>query len=171
MKKSVRVVLIAAAILLVLAVAVFAAGEAAVPGSEGDPLVTLSYINEVFTGYVKELFHRELTETAETVTASLEDRIAALEEASELTSMGRTFEPVLLTDGETLVCKQGAEVLLRSGGAALTSGEIADTGGAAAPLTGEALAENRMYLVTGAEASLRASGKTELLVRGAYELR
>lgn len=170
MKKSVRVVLIAAAILLILAVAVFAAGEAAVPGSEGDPLVTLSYINEVFTGYVKELFHRELTETAETVTASLEGRIAALEEASEQ-SQGRSFEPVKLGDGKTIVCWQGAEVLLRSGIAALKSGEIADTGGAAAPLTGEALTENRMYLVTGEEASLQASGKTELLVRGAYEVR
>ena len=172
MKKGIRVVLIAAAVLLVLAVAVFAAGEAAVPGSEGDPLVTLSYINEVFTGYVKELFHRELTEKAETMTDSLEGRIAALEEAAaaaESREAGRTFEAVTLAEGKKLSCQPGAEVMLRSGSAKAGSAVLVDTGSAAALESGADLEVNHLYLVT-EEGTISAAGTAELLLRGDYQI-
>ena len=169
MKKTVRVVLIAAAVLIVLAAAVLAAGEAALPGSEGDPLVTLSYINDVFTDYVKELFRNALNEKSRTVTESLESRLSALEDAAGL---GRTFETVTLSDGAVLVCREGAEVMLREGSAAAEAASaLTDLGGGEAPKAGENLGTNRLYLITADSCGIRAKGKTELLVRGEYEIK
>ncbi len=172
MKKTVRVVLIAAAVLIVLAAAVLAAGEAALPGSEGDPLVTLSYINNVFTDYVKELFRNALNEKSRTVTESLESRLSALESAAAANGESRTFEPVTLSDGAVLVCREGAEVLLREGGAAADSASaLLDMGGGEAPAEGASLGTNRLYLITADGCGIRAKGKTELLVRGEYEIK
>ena len=60
MKKTRRFLVIILALVLVAglgAMAVYAAGSA---GTEDDPLVMLSYLTEVFTAKVTDLFHADL---------------------------------------------------------------------------------------------------------------
>jgi len=61
MKKTLRIVIILLAAALALGAAALAVDvSSAAAGTEEDPLVTLSYLNQVFTTRVTELFHQEL---------------------------------------------------------------------------------------------------------------
>ena len=177
MKKSVRVVLTAAAALLVLAAAVFAAGEYSGPaGSENDPLVTLSYINDVFTPEVQRYFREELQSQADSLRDSLEPRIEALEDACEAAGgvgTGLAFRKITLNSGSELSCRAGTELLLREGSAYATAWEepgLLDTSGGADLDWGEYLEQGHMYLVSADGNGICADGSITVLVRGDYEI-
>ena len=177
MKKSVRVVLTAAAALLVLAAAVLAAGEYSGPaGSENDPLVTMSYINDVFTPSMQSFFHREMTEQTALLRDPLEERIAALEatcENAENADAGMSFREIRLDSGSELICGAGTELMLRSGNAFVLVKEtagLADTSGGAEPVCGGAIEKNHMYLVTKDGCGICANGGASVLLRGSYEI-
>lgn len=177
MKKNVRVVLTAAASLLVLAAAVFAAGEYSGPaGSENDPLVTMSYINDIFTVEVQKYFRQELQAQTDSLRDSLESRIEALEEACEAAGgadVGLTFQEVTLSSGNELICKAGTELLLRSGSAYVVAREtpgLLDTSGETNPGRGEYIEKNHLYLAASDGHGICADGSATVLVRGDYEI-
>ena len=177
MKMRVRVVLITAAALLALGAAVFAAGEYSGPaGSENDPLVTLSYINDVFTGEVQSFYRKELQSQTDSLRDSLESRVEALEEACEAAGgaeAGLTFEELAIPSGSELICSAGTEVLLRSGSAYVVAREapgLLDTSGGADLNKGEYLRKNHMYMVAGDDEGICADGSITVLVRGDYKI-
>lgn len=81
----------------------------------------------------------------------------------------QTFVLVTLASGETLECKTGCEMILRTGGAACVgglldipaSGELAD---------GAALEANTLYMAGSDGKGLTATLNTTLLVRGGYTI-
>ena len=81
MKKTIRIVLIALAAALLLGIAALAVDAATSAGSEDDPLVTLSYINDVFVPYVTSLFREDLEEKEAALQEALEERVSSLEGA------------------------------------------------------------------------------------------
>ena len=177
MKKRLRVVLTAVAALLALAAAVFAAGDySGAPGSENDPLVTMSYINNVFSREVQSFFKKELESQKDALAESLEPRVAALEEACEAAGgaeAGLTFQEVLLKSGSELYCTAGTELFLRSGSAYVIAREapgLLDTSGGADLNRGDYLTKNHLYLVTGDENGVCADGDLTVLVRGGYRI-
>ena len=177
MKNQVRVVLTAAAALVVLAAAVFAAGEYSGPaGSENDPLVTLSYINDIFTAEVQKYYREELQAQTDSLRTSLETRIEALEEACEAAGgadAGLTFQEVTLSSGSELICAAGTELLLRSGSAYVTAREtpgLLDTSGGADLNRGTYLEKNHMYLVASDGNGICADGSITVLIRGDFEI-
>ena len=177
MKKQLRVVLTAAAALLVLAAAVFAAGEYSGPaGSENDPLVTMSYTNDIFTVEMQKYFRQELQAQTDSLRDSLEMRIEELEEACEAAGgadVGLTFREVTLHSGSELSCEAGTELLLRSGSAYVIAKEnpgLLDTSGGANLNRGEYLIRNHMYLAASDGCGICADGSITLLVRGDYEI-
>ena len=174
MKKTIRIVLIALAAVLLLGIAALAVDAATSAGTEDDPLVTLSYINDVFLPYVTELFRKDLDEKEAVLREDLEDRVAALEQADQAAaSEGGRYAVVTLEAGQTLLCREGTELMLRSGRAVAAASDtpgLVDTAGSGSLGGGEALAENHLYMVTVNSCGIRAEEAAKVLVRGAYTI-
>ncbi len=172
MKKTIRIVLIALAAVLLLGVAALAVDAATSAGTEDDPLVTLSYINDVFLPYVTDLFRRDLEEKETVLRENLEDRVAALERASGVSGSAEYIAETLEA-GQTLVCLSGAELLLRAGRACVTADAapgLVDTSGSGELNDGEELAANHLYMVTVDGHGIRAEEPVTVLVRGSYTI-
>ena len=173
MKKTVRIVLITLAAALLLGLAALAAGAAASAGTEDDPLVTLSYINDVFLPYVQDLFRRDLEEKETALQDALEERVAALEGAGVGGSGKSEYVVETLETGQTLICQRGAELMLRIGRAAVTAEYapgLVDTATTENLNDGEELTVNHLYLVTINGHGVRALETVKILVRGEYTI-
>lgn len=160
-KKKIRIILC----VLLAAAGLTAAGAMAAggAGSQSDPLVTLSYLTETFTGQMMEK-----------VDALIVQRNAqlALEpgESPALPGESAAYAAVTLAAGQTLFGDAGCEVLLRSGAAACAASSspgLVDATAGSSLDGGAALQTNHLYLMTDSRAVTTASGAT-LLVRGSY---
>lgn len=129
-------------------------------GSQEDPLVTLSYLTETFTGQVMDR-----------VDELIAQRNAQL--AGELGGgQGGAYAAVTLSAGQALRGEAGCEVLLRSGEArcaASSAPGLVDTTSGTSLDGGGALQVNHLYLMTDAR-SITSSTGAVLLVRGAYTI-
>ena len=160
-KKRFRILLCAVLALAGLtAVGVMAAGGA---GSQSDPLVTLSYLTETFTGQVMEKVDR-----------LIEERNAGLNQGSGGAPVsGRVYTSVTLSAGQVLTGGTGCEVLLRLGaanGTASSAPGLVDATSGGSIEGGASLQPNHLYLMTDTRSVTSASGAT-LLVRGSYTVR
>ena len=123
-------------------------------GSEDDPLITLSYLEEVFK---KEV----LKEVEELVDDS---------DAGTSTAKG-SFQLVTLSDGQVLRGKRGCEVVLRIGQAAAYGADepvLVDTSAGTELAKGGALIKNHLYMITIEGNGLQAVGSAKVLVSGGY---
>ena len=148
------------------------AALAAEAGSEEDPLVTLSYLNEtVLPKLVSDAQASAETRKAE-LTAQLNQAIAQMGGGG--TGASASYTVVTLAPGQRLNLDLGSEVMLRVGSAAanaaenpalvdITSGENLNHGGS--------LVQNHLYLTTMTDHSITAGGSTvKVLVRGGYSI-
>lgn len=173
MKKTIRIVLIALAAALLLGIAALAVDAATSAGSEDDPLVTLSYINDVFVPYVTSLFRQDLEEKETALQEALEERISALEGAGLAGAGGREYVVETLEAGQTLICQRGAELMLRIGRATVTAENVpglVDTATTGNLNDGEELTVNHLYMVTINGHGVRAEDTVKILVRGDYTI-
>ena len=172
MKKATRFVLILMAALLALGAAALAAGSGA--GTEDDPLVTLSYLDEVFTARVTEQFRQELDEKETALREALEERVSALEaQAPGAGQPGGDYAVETLSDGQTLIAQRGTELLLRVGEAVVTAGDepgLVDTSTAGNLADGGSLVKNHLYMVTINGNGIRAVGTVKVVARGEYTI-
>lgn len=165
----------------VLVVTVIATGGA---GSEGDPLVTLSYLNETFMaqllGKVDEKLDVRDKALADKLDAQVQQDTQALADklqTSGNTSSGKSdsFTVITLSSGQTLYGEIGCEVMLRVGSASCVSASspgLIDETDASTLENGGALVRNHLYMMTISERGVRATAATvKLLVRGAYTIR
>ena len=163
----------------VLAAFVAIAAEA---GSQGDPLVTLSYLNDTFLGQMLGKVDSKIGEQNQTIRQELEQRIDQAEQEilGQVTGTGTvsgttaSYHEVTLSDGQTLYGSAGCEVMLRSGSASCVSeGKstpgLVDISGGGTINHGSALKENHLYTMT-ADRGVKASGAVTLLVRGSYTI-
>lgn len=140
----------------------FAATAPGGAGSKGDPLVTLSYLNEAFTS--------QIMEKVDGLLAGRNARL--LRELAGDAPGGAAYAAVTLEPGQTLSGKAGCETLLRSGEA--VCGEVPAPGlsdataGGSLP-GGAALQANHLYLMT-AGGDVTAASRATLLVRGEYQV-
>ena len=150
------------ALLALAGVLSMTAALAADAGSDEDPLVTLSYLNETF---LEEILQR------------VDQRIAERNQQLPPPDGGanQSFSVVTLSEGQTLIGSVGCEVLLRVGTAQCIAssapGLIDETSGAVLA-SGGALAPNHLYLMSVDGRGVKASaGTAKLLVRGSYAIR
>ena len=157
---------IAVCIMLVGTVLAAFVAIAAEVGSQGDPLVTLSYLNEIF-----------LEEVLDRVDDKIEERNRDI--AKELGSQtgsagGDSFTVVTLANGQTLTGDIGCEVMLRVGKAvcvAPSAPGLIDETTAGTLAGGGALAQNHLYMMTvEGRGVLATADTTKLLVRGSYTI-
>ena len=158
---------------LVLVLALSALGmtmaAAADPGSSKDPLVTLSYLEDVFFDAILEKVDERIKERDEKIAEKISGT------SGEAASDAQTFTVVTLTEGQILTGDIGCEVMLRVGTAQCsapsapglintTTGDVLNNGGE--------LAVNHLYMATIADRAVTATAATvKVLVRGDYSVK
>lgn len=162
MKKSRRLSWLLAIIAVFAALSITA--FAVEPGSSSDPLVTLSYLEDVF-------FDKIMDEVDERIAARNKD---IAKEVTGTSGTADAFAVVTLTDGQVLIGDIGCEVMLRVGSAVCTSPSapgLIDETSATTLNNGGALQQNHMYMMTIENRGVKATSATvKVLVRGGYTI-
>ena len=141
-------------LLLIAALGAVGVYAAARYGSQEDPLVAKSYLTDVV--------EKEITDyTDSQIRAAVSDAQGRVQ--AQIRAAAGVFQSVNLTDGQTLSCEPGTEVVLLSG-SVTAAGDFTDTTLGEALIDGE-MAVNHLYLA-GENAVLTASGDAALMVRG-----
>lgn len=151
-KKAIIAVSVLLAVLLVAGITAVAVTSY---GTQDDPLVTLSYLNS----------------TAKSEIMAEVDK--AINEAKSELGGSSEFVVVTLSNGQTLTCSAGTEIMLRIGSAKSAGANsptlVDSTTGEAVADTGKNLVKNHMYLVTIKDNGIIATAATtKVLVRGSY---
>lgn len=138
---------------------------AAEPGSDQDPLVTLSYLNDTFLKTVLEKVDQKIAARNTEIVKQLGGQASGAESAN-------TFSVVTLTQGQILTGDIGCEVMLRVGTAACVSPSapgLIDETSAGTLNNGGGLEKNHLYMMTIEGRGVQATAATtKLLVRGTY---
>ena len=139
---------------------------AAEVGSEGDPLVTLSYLNDTFLNTI-------LTKVDQKI-AARNSQIAQQLGGQSTSGTAATFTVVTLSKGQVLTGDIGCEVMLRVGTASCVSPSspgLIDESAAVTLNNGGALVQNHLYMMTIEGRGVKATAATtNLLVRGTYTI-
>ncbi len=151
----------------VLSTTVSLAAEA---GSAGDPLVTLSYLNDTFLDTIMEKVDQKIAARNEQIV----QRLGGQPVSSGATSSSAVFTVVTLSSGQTLTGDIGCEVMLRVGSATCVSPSspgLIDESSAVTLDNGGALLQNHLYMMTIEGRGVKATAATtKLLVRGSYTI-
>ncbi len=143
-------------IVLVIAVAVLAAGIGAYAassyGTQSDPLVAMSYLEDVLQPQIENSLDAKISEA----TKGLSNGGSA------------SFTAVSLEAGQSLSVSSGTEIVLRSGSCA-SSGALSDVTAGTELGSGAELTANHLCLAS-ASATLTAASAATLLIRGSYSL-
>ena len=154
------------AISCVLSTTVSLAAEA---GSTGDPLVTLSYLNETFLGNILSAVDQKIAARNSQIVQQLGGSVS-----TGGTSTASTFTVVTLSNGQTLTGQIGCEVMLRVGSAVCVSSSapgLIDETAASTLNNGGGLVQNHLYMMTIENRGVKATAATtKLLVRGSYTI-
>lgn len=138
---------------------------AAEAGSSGDPLVTLSYLNETFMNTIMQKVDQKIAARNSQIAQQTGGQIGG-------TGVSGTFTVVTLSSGQTLTGDIGCEVMLRVGTAVCVSPSspgLIDETSAGTLNNGGALAQNHLYMMTIEGRGVKATAATtKLLVRGTY---
>ena len=152
---------------------------AATAGSQGDPLVTLGYLNNIFRPQVEEQVDDAVAAGEEQLRDELDQAIADWESqlggSGSGTGTGAVFQVVTLSKGDVLVGDVGCEVMLRIGTARCVSDStpgLIDVSEGGTLNNGQNLVTNHLYMVTISTRSVEATSNTvKVLVRGPYTVR
>lgn len=145
-------------------------------GTSSDPLITLSYITDVFMPEMNQTISNTVEAKTGEISAELDETIAELEtkyvEASQA-SAASTYTVISIPSGQKLVGIKGCEVMLRVGKAYCTapaSPGLIDTSTAGVLENGEYLTKNHMYMITIDGRGIQADGDIMIIVRGDYTI-
>ena len=134
--------------------------------SEGDPLVTLSYLNDTFLNTI-------LTKVDQKI-AARNSQIAQQLGSQSTSGTAAAFTVVTLSKGQVLTGDIGCEVMLRVGTASCVSPSspgLIDESAAVTLNNGGALVQNHLYMMTIEGRGVKATAATtKLLVRGTYTI-
>lgn len=155
-------------------------------GSQSDPLITLSYLEQQVTppilSQVDSKVAARQTELEQKLEAVTQDYVKEVE--SKLSSSGGTssgsqsgsaaYEVVTLKAGQTLTGGAACEFLLRSGTATCVSDSslgLVDMTDGSTLANGGALKANHLYLGTIEGRGVKASTAVTIMVRGSYTIK
>jgi len=149
-------------------------------GTKNDPLVTLSYLNDVVKTEIKASVESAVKASENSLSSRLDAKINEFESdisgmVSSSSSSANTFTVVTLSSGDTLVCSVGTEIMLRIGSAEAAGPSaprlIDETDGSSLSEAGKALVKNHMYMVTIQKNGITATANnTKVLIRGTYTI-
>ena len=165
------------ATVLVLAVLIGLIVVTAVQGGSDDPLVTLSYLTNIFKPQVMAELDQKLTAADQAALAEIETKLQAAgggtTQPANPNVSSAAYVVVDVKKGQTMTMDIGCEVMLRIGGGTVKAnsgvGLIDMTDGSTLE-NGQALLTNHLYLVTLDGRGFTASSDAKLLVRGTYTI-
>lgn len=167
----------AVCVMLVSGVLAAFAALAVEAGSQNDPLVTLSYLNETYLGQILARVDEKISSRNDTLRTELELELEQRERELLLEVGGSvndatggsaiSFVVVRLMPGQTLLGGTGCEVMLRVGSASCVSEDkstpgLVDTTDGTSINDDSALAENHLYLMT-TERGVKADSEVVLM--------
>lgn len=178
MKKHIKIFLLAG--MLALGGLLLGAAQ----GTQTDPLVTLSYLNNVATPKIlaevdakfairEAALTEKLNSLVTQYTAEMQKLAASGGGQTGTGGSAAVFTVVTVPAGKSLVGGVGAEFLLRGGGAvcvAASAPGLIDTSGGGTLPAGGALLANHLYLSTAEGRGLKATSQATVLVRGSYTI-
>lgn len=149
-KTKMRALVILLTVLVLAGATVYAVSNY---GSQSDPLITKSYLDQVLQPKLESELKEQLT--------AAEDRMRG--------STPGEFTELSLSSGQSLRLSTGGEVLVCSG-SAKALGVLSDTTAGSSLAEGGSLTANHLYVATEDSSGLSASGSVTLLVSGSYSL-
>ncbi|MEA4893768.1 MAG: hypothetical protein VB064_00730 [Oscillospiraceae bacterium] len=147
---------------LILAVGVGVGAYAASNfGTQADPLVAKSYLDQTVTPNLQAQFQ-----------AKLDEQVQLMEQQITSTTTGLNFKAVSLSSGQTLTGSVGCEIILRSGTADCSgSAGLSDVTDGKLISVGSALTANHLCMVGTDGDGVKAGSSVTLLVRGGYSIK
>lgn len=147
---------------------------AAEPGSNDDPLISLSYFENKITKLKEEITESLSKNLNEKFDKSEEEFKNSLEEIKKNgISTPTTFEVVNVKENETLICDAGTEIIVRSGKfTALGSvgGGLSDVTSGKDLATDEVITNNHLLIVPRTDGrGIKASMAGAVMIKGNYE--
>lgn len=153
---------------------------AASQGSQSDPLVTLSYLNDKATPAIMAQVDAKVSQREAALKGQLDQAVAGYVKEVEGKLSGSTgggtsssYQVVTLTKGQKLVAGVSCEILLRSGAATCVSESspgLVDMTSGSTLSPGGSLVANHLYLATIAGRGVKATSAVTLMVRGSYSV-
>ena len=175
-KKLLITLIIVVGVMLVSGVSIYAATSY---GTSSDPLVTLSYINDVKKSITDET-KAYVDQTSQELSDSFNDSLTGFSQEIDrklaegsVHSTADVFSVVTLSSGQTVTCDVGTEIMLRVGSANASGNDspvLVDTTTASNVSDGEALVKNHMYMVTIKDNGITAADTVKILIRGEYTI-
>lgn len=127
-------------------------------GTQADPLVAKSYLDDTLTPQLQQQFQAQLDSKAQ----ELEQKIS---------SSGGAFSAVSLSAGQSLYCGAGCEIILSSGGATASgSSGFSDVTSGEAVNLGASLQANHLYVASAEGSAVSSPSGATVLVRGRYTM-
>lgn len=131
-------------------------------GTQSDPLIVKSYLDNVLTPQLQSDFDSQIDSKVQ----QLEQEIAGVSSA-----LSGNFKTVSLSSGQTLKGTVGCEIVLRSGTAsASSSAGLSDLTSGSVVSNGSTLSANHLCVVATANDGVKASGSVTLLIKGSYTI-
>ena len=170
---TIRLGAVALSAVLLGTVAALAAG-----GSQSDPLVTLSYLNQTampqIVKQVEEKTAAKQKELEQQLAAQISQYLAQAGQGGGTASGGSaSYTLVSMTNGQVMSLGVGCEILPRIGTVTVranTSPALIDLSTGGTVDSGAVLTRNHLYMATIADRTLAASGDVKILVRGSYSI-
>ena len=152
---------------------------AAEPGSEKDPLISLSYFENKIEALKTEItealtknIDEKLTSDLETMQKDLDKTIKEVKEQAKTTTAG-SFELITLAENESLICETGTEIIIRSGrcvAIATEAGGLSDTTDGIDIPNNEIIQKNHLIIVPKNDGrGIRCEITGAVMVKGSYE--
>ena len=153
-------------------------GALATGGDQGDPLVTLSYLNQTAIPQIVKQVEEKTAARQKELEQALADQISQdLQQGGQVTGPvsggSASYTLVSMSNGQTMSLGVGCEILPRIGTVTVkanTAPALIDLSTGGTINSGTALTKNHLYMATIADRTLTASGDVKLLVRGSYSI-
>ena len=159
MKNKKIFVALVAVIMLALGIGV-GAYAASNFGTQADPLVAKSYLDQTVTPKLQQEFQ-----------AKLDEQVKLLESKISSSSSGLDFVSVSVGQGKTLKASAGGELILRTGTATSSGASgLSDVTEGKLLTAGNGLSANHLYMAIADGDGLSASSAVTVLVRGSYTI-
>ena len=168
-KKRKCIIAVSVLLLVVFVAGISIAVATSSLGSQSDPLVTVSYLNQTVKSDIENQVDSAIAAAEAELSTKLDAQLDSLDDGAN------AFELVVLSNGQTLTCSAGTELMLRIGTASSTGADsprlIDTTDGTSISSSGTSLTTNHLYMVTIAGNGVKATADTtKLLVRGTYTI-
>jgi len=178
-----KIAIITTALILSIFI-IIGSADGVIPGSEQDPLVTLSFVEkkiEQIKYYIDSItqgLSGEVSSYAATLAKyqeQLNQKDAEIQELRKKVEDALTFKVVQLNKGQSLIAGEGAEIIIRSGKVIAlygTNGGLSDITSAKDLKEGEAIVNNHMLIASRNDGrGVKAESEVYLIIKGGYILK